>query len=170
VFVAVDYCTTKCVGIHAAKYATRFEALEPIRQVVRRSFGDYGKESASGLILRHDHGSQFVSRAFQAEIHFLGIESSPSYVRSPQGMGCAERFIRTLSGRTTDSGWSRSTVTGLPRTSGLASPRVRRLRECRELVFPQDRRHLRGYNLLRWRGPWVSSESRPSSRTKECAR
>ena len=27
---------------------------------------------------------------------FLGIESSPAFVRSPEGNGCAERFIRTL--------------------------------------------------------------------------
>src|SRR3989454_3631806 len=27
VFVAVDHCTTECVGLHAAKKATRFEAL-----------------------------------------------------------------------------------------------------------------------------------------------
>ena len=96
VFVAVDHCTSECVGIHAAKYATRFEALEPIRQGVRRVFGSYGQGAARGLRLRHDHGSQFVSRAFQEEIRFLGIESSPSFVRAPQGNGCAERFIRTL--------------------------------------------------------------------------
>ena len=33
---------------------------------------------------------------FQNELAFLGIESSPSFVREPQGNGCAERFIRTL--------------------------------------------------------------------------
>ena len=27
---------------------------------------------------------------------FLGIESSPSFVRQPEGNGCSERFIRTL--------------------------------------------------------------------------
>ncbi len=31
VFVAADHCTTECVGLHAAKKATRFEALEPVR-------------------------------------------------------------------------------------------------------------------------------------------
>jgi hypothetical protein len=30
---------------------------------------------------------------------FLGIGSSPAFVRSPKGKGCAERFIRTLSAR-----------------------------------------------------------------------
>ncbi len=33
---------------------------------------------------------------FQKEIAFLGIESSPAFVRAPEGNGCAERFIRTL--------------------------------------------------------------------------
>ena len=33
---------------------------------------------------------------FQKEFAFLGIESSPAFVRAPEGNGCAERFIRTL--------------------------------------------------------------------------
>jgi putative transposase len=108
VFVAVDHCTAECVGIHAAKYATRFEALEPIRQGVRSCFGGYGEGVAAGLQLRHDHGSQFVSRAFQDEVRFLGIESSPAFVRSPQGNGCAERFIRTLKEQLLWTRWFRN--------------------------------------------------------------
>jgi len=96
VFVAVDHCSGECVGIHASKAATRFEALEPIRQGVREHFGCFAQGVATGLSLRHDHGSQYVSDAFQAEIRFLGIESSPAFVREPEGNGCAERFIRTL--------------------------------------------------------------------------
>jgi putative transposase len=37
-----------------------------------------------------------MSGAFQSELRFLGIESSPAFVRAPEGNGCAERFIRTL--------------------------------------------------------------------------
>src|SRR4051812_34470124 len=96
VFVAVDHCSAECVGIHAARRATRFEALEPIRQGVRRCFGAFAKEIARGLAVRHDHGSQYMSNAFQQELAFLGIESSPAFVRAPEGNGCAERFIRTL--------------------------------------------------------------------------
>jgi transposase InsO family protein len=96
VFVGVDHCSGECVGIHASKDATRFEALEPIRQGVREHFGCFAQGVARGLSLRHDHGSQYVSDAFQAEIRFLGIESSPAFVREPEGNGCAERFIRTL--------------------------------------------------------------------------
>jgi putative transposase len=96
VFIAVDHCSAECVGIHAARRATRFEALEPIRQGVRRCFGAFAKEIARGLSVRHDHGSQYMSDAFQQELAFLGIASSPAFVRAPEGNGCAERFIRTL--------------------------------------------------------------------------
>ena len=37
------------------------------------------------------HGSRF-----PGELTFLGAESSPAFVRAPEGNGCAERFIRTL--------------------------------------------------------------------------
>ena len=33
---------------------------------------------------------------FQNEIRWLGISSSPAFMRAPEGNGCAERFIRTL--------------------------------------------------------------------------
>jgi putative transposase len=59
IFIAVDHCSAECVGIHAAKQGTRFEALEPIRQGVRIAFGAFGQAIAQGLVLRHDHGSQY---------------------------------------------------------------------------------------------------------------
>ncbi len=96
VFVAVDHCAAECVGIHAAHRATRFEALEPIRQGVRRHFGGFAEGVARGLSVRHDHGSQYLARDFQGEIRFLGIANSPAFVRAAEGNGCAERFIRTL--------------------------------------------------------------------------
>jgi putative transposase len=96
VFIAVDHCSAECVAIHAAARATRFEALEPIRQGVRRHCGGFAQEIAYGLAVRHDHGSQYMSDHFQKELRFLGIESSPAFVRAPEGNGCAERFIRTL--------------------------------------------------------------------------
>jgi putative transposase len=96
IFITVDHCSAECVGIHAAKQGTRFEALEPIRQGVRIHFGAFGQDIAQGLVLRHDHGSQYMSHVFQEELTFLGIDSSPAFVREPEGNGCAERFIRTL--------------------------------------------------------------------------
>lgn len=96
VFVAVDHFNAECVGIHASKSQTRFEALEPLRQGMREYYGAFSEKIAEGLMVRHDHGSQYMADDFQDELVFLGITASPSFVREPQGNGCAERFIRTL--------------------------------------------------------------------------
>jgi transposase InsO family protein len=48
------------------------------------------------LTIRHDHGSAYMSDDLRREPTFLGMASSPSFVREPEGNGCAERFIRTL--------------------------------------------------------------------------
>lgn len=96
VFICVDHCTAELLGVHAAKAATRWEALEPVKQAIRSVYGQVRQNVAQGLWLRHDHGSQYVADDFQREIAFMGIESSPSFVRAPEGNGCAERIIRTL--------------------------------------------------------------------------
>jgi transposase InsO family protein len=96
VFVAIDHCTLEGVGLHAATRAPRFEALEPLRQGVRRQVGAVTAGIAAGVQVRHDQGSQYMSDDFQAELRFLGMTSSPAFVRAPEGNGVAERFIRTL--------------------------------------------------------------------------
>ena len=96
VFVAVDHFVGDVVGLHAARPGTRFEALEPIHQGIREHGGPPAEGGTEGLVLRHDHGPQYMSHAFQQELRFLGIESSPSFIRAPEGNGVAERFIRTL--------------------------------------------------------------------------
>ena len=35
-----------------------------------------------------------MSDGFQSEIRLLGIESSPAFVREPEGNGCIERFSK----------------------------------------------------------------------------
>ena len=127
VFVVVDHCASECIGVHAAKPGTRFEAVEPLRQGVRALFGGYEKGSAAGLQARHDHGSQYVSDYFQDELRFLGITSSPAFVREPEGNGVAERFIRTLKEQLL---WVRPFATveelrrGAARLQGPLQPRV----------------------------------------------
>ena len=96
VFIAVDHCSGEFIGTHASSSASRWEALEPIRQGVSRHFGGVGPDTALGLILRHDHGSNYMSHDFQSEIRCFGIISSPAFVRQPEGNGVAERAIRTL--------------------------------------------------------------------------
>jgi hypothetical protein len=50
----------------------------------------------SSLQLRHEHGSQYLSADFQNEVGFLGVRSSPVFVRAPEGNGCLLRAIRDL--------------------------------------------------------------------------
>jgi len=45
IFVAVDHRSADCVGIHAAKKGTRFEALEPFRQGMRGTSGGTARGS-----------------------------------------------------------------------------------------------------------------------------
>jgi putative transposase len=71
ILFAVDHCSMECVGIHAAKRGTRFQALEPLRQGVSEYFRAFTSQAAQGLTLRHDHGSQYMSDDFQEEIAFL---------------------------------------------------------------------------------------------------
>jgi putative transposase len=104
VFIAVDHCSGEFIGTHAASGASRWEALEPIRQGVPKHFGSLDAGAAAGLSLRHDHGSNYMSNDFQKEIEFFGMTSSPApvraggklFVRQPEGNGVAERAIRTL--------------------------------------------------------------------------
>ena len=96
IFAAIDHCSADCVGMHAVKKASRFEALEPIRQGIKEHFGGFSGGVAVGLRLRHDHGSLYMSDDFQSEIQFLGIATSPAFVRPPEGNGCIERFFGTL--------------------------------------------------------------------------
>ncbi len=88
VFVVVDHCTGECLGVRAARRGTRFEAIECLREAIHFTKGRYADKIAEGTKLRHDHGSQFISHAFQDELRTLGIESSPSFVRQPEGNGC----------------------------------------------------------------------------------
>ena len=96
VFVAVDHCSGELVGTHASSSASRWKALEPIRQGVAKHFGAVEETVAAGLILRHDNGPNYLADDFQDEIEFLGIKSSPAFVRQPEGNGVAERIIKTL--------------------------------------------------------------------------
>ncbi len=57
---------------------------------MRERFGGIGDGVARGLRLRHDHGSNYLADDFQQEVAFFGIESSPSFVREPEGNGVAE--------------------------------------------------------------------------------
>jgi hypothetical protein len=76
--------TAELVSVHAAKRATRYEALEPLRQGIRRCFGAIAENVAQGLALRHDHGSQYLSEVFQASSHSSASNRAPRLGEHPR--------------------------------------------------------------------------------------
>jgi transposase InsO family protein len=95
-FAAINHCSNDIVGWHVAKKGDRWAALEPIRQGVKQHVGSYTPKVALGLGLRHDWGPQYTANQFRAELKWLGIRSTPSFVGEPQCNGLIERFMRTL--------------------------------------------------------------------------
>ncbi|MEX3582731.1 MAG: DDE-type integrase/transposase/recombinase [Burkholderia sp.] len=95
IFAAVDHCDAACVGIHVTKVGDRFAALEPISQGVREQFGSVEADAGRGLSLRMDHGPQYRSDDFRAQLKFWGMTPSYAFVAEPQTHGVAERFNRT---------------------------------------------------------------------------
>ena len=96
VFAAVEHWNAECVGWHVVKHGTRYAALEPIAQGLKKLFGSVEKDVARGLMLRMDHGSQYLSDHFINQIRFWGIQPSFAFVQQPQTNGVAERFNKTL--------------------------------------------------------------------------
>jgi hypothetical protein len=64
IFGVVEHWNAECVGIHASKSGDRFEAMEPIRQGLKKFYGSLTAKIAAGLALRSDHGCQYHLRPF----------------------------------------------------------------------------------------------------------
>ena len=77
VFVAVDHCATACIGLHAAKRGTRFEALEPIRQGIRERFGGIGDGVALWAAAASRPRVELLGRRFSTEGRVLRHRKLP---------------------------------------------------------------------------------------------
>ena len=95
-FAAVDHWNAECVGWHVCKVGSRFAALEPIAQGLRRIYGTVDADVARGLALRMDHGSQYLSDHFLRQIRYWGIRPSFGFLEEPETNGVVERWNRTL--------------------------------------------------------------------------
>ncbi len=96
VFSTVEHWNAECVGYHVSKHGTRFNALEAVGMGVSEQYGSVGGDIARGLLLRMDHGSQYISDHFRKQIRYWGITPSWAFVEEPQTNGVVERFNRTL--------------------------------------------------------------------------
>ena len=95
-FGVAEHWNAELLGWHVARRGTRFEALQAVGMAVRNQFGRVDAGAARGLALRHDHGSNFMSDAFQKQIRAWGIAPSYAFVGEPQTNGVIERLFRTL--------------------------------------------------------------------------
>ena len=75
-FGVAEHWNAELPGWHVAKRGTRFEALQAVGIAVRNQFDCVDAGAARGLALRHDHGSNFMSDAFQKQIRSWGIAPS----------------------------------------------------------------------------------------------
>jgi hypothetical protein len=90
-FGVAEHWNAELLGWHVAKRGTRFEALQAVGMAARNQFDRVDADAARGLALRHDHGSNFMSDAFQKQIRSWGIAPSYAFVGEPQTNGVIER-------------------------------------------------------------------------------
>jgi len=95
-FAAIEHWNAECMGWFVTKHGTRFAALEPIKTALERTFGAAKQDVGRGLMLRMDHGPQYLSDHFLNQVRFWGLAPSFAFVDEPQTNGVAERFNRTL--------------------------------------------------------------------------
>jgi transposase InsO family protein len=95
-FIVAEHWNAGGLGWHVAKHGNRYAAAEALALAVKQIFGSVRPDAARGVLLRHDHGSPFMSEHFQNQLGFFGMAPSFAFVRQPETNGVAERFIRTL--------------------------------------------------------------------------
>jgi putative transposase len=95
-FGVAEHWNAELLGWHVAKHGTRYEAIQAVGMAVRQQFGHLCADAARGLALRHDHGSNFMSEAFQKQIRFWGMAPSYAFIGEPETNGVIERLFRTL--------------------------------------------------------------------------
>jgi putative transposase len=95
-FGVAEHWNAELLGWHVAKSGTRFEATQALGMAVQQQFGHLCAGAARGLLLRHDHGSNFMADHFQKQIRFWGLSPSYAFVGEPETNGGSERLFRTL--------------------------------------------------------------------------
>lgn len=159
VFVAVDHFVADCVGIHAARPGTRFEAIEPIRQVLHEHFGGYRDDigGASSFVTTTARGtsatgsrtnvrSSVSSRARRSCGSLKAtVAPSASFARSKNSFSGSAGSIPSMSfvsrcsssdGRTTRAGSSSATAFDRRRTFDLTTQHPRPHDDLRYFAYP----------------------------------
>jgi len=95
-FDVIDHYNSEIIGYTVVKTGDRFEASRAVQNAITKRFGSLEKNVASGLQVRSDRGSQYISIYYKTTMKHYGIEPSYTWARSPQSNGMIERFHRTI--------------------------------------------------------------------------
>lgn len=95
-YFAIEHWNAECMGWPVCKYGDAQASLEPIKQGVKRIYGNIQAQVATGLTLREDHGTQYTADEYRKQLKFWDIKISYGYVGEPETNGVVERFNRTL--------------------------------------------------------------------------
>src|SRR6266540_6519935 len=80
-FIVAEHWNAEGLGWHVAKHGNRYAAAEALALAVSQVFGSVRPDAARGVLLRHDHGSPFMSEHFQNQLTFFGMAPSFAFVR-----------------------------------------------------------------------------------------
>ena len=95
-FVAVGHYTTEWIGLHPATSGSHLEELEPVRQASANASGGAAPLPSAGCVCSTTTNRTTWPTISNTRSRSSGWESSPSFVREPEGNWVAERFVRTL--------------------------------------------------------------------------
>ena len=97
-FAVVDHYSDEVLGWHIVEVGqgTRWAALEPLKQALRRIRGAVAKDVGGNIGVRHDWGPQYRADDFKKELAYFGLANSPAFMHEPETNGVIERFFRTL--------------------------------------------------------------------------
>jgi putative transposase len=97
-FAVVDHFSDEVLGWHIVEVGqgTRWAALEPVKQGLRKVCGAVAKGVGGEIAVRHDWGPQYTAKDFKKELEYWGLANSPALMHEPETNGVIERFFRTL--------------------------------------------------------------------------
>ena len=130
-FAAVDHWNAECVSWHVCKVGSRFAALEPVAQGLRRLYGSVEADVARGLALRMDHGSQYLSDHFLNQLRYWGIHPSFGFLEEPETNGGRRALESHAQGAS-------SLRPGLPKPGRSARRRRRVRRTLQSVLAPRE--------------------------------
>ena len=93
-FIAALHWNAEGLGWHVAKQGNRYAAAAALALAVSQVFGSRA-DAARGVVVRHDHGSPFMSEHFQNQLRFFGMAPSFAFVRQPETTDVIDKsFVR----------------------------------------------------------------------------